>query len=165
MLREVIFLEIAGSALQAGQSLRPPHLYDAAPVLHHEQDLVFIYAFQHVAFDLDVAPHVGVGTKAEFVIFDALSLHPFDCLVPVALVPTRAEDNVNVRIVKDFAKPDHRRDRFVFRHSLEKRVPVFRVCADVVLAGGDVGERSVDIENDDFLLLLRHLLSSPIILQ
>jgi hypothetical protein len=148
-------LEIARSALQAGESLRPPHIDDAAAVFDNEEHLAFVDAAEHVALGFDIAPHIIVSAKTDLVVLDALALHPFDGLTTVPLVSAGAENDINPGVVKDIAEPYDGVCSFVVRHSFEKRIPVFWMRADVVFTRGDVGESAVDIENSDLIHILR----------
>src|SRR6185436_13882194 len=81
----------------------------------------------------------------------ALLCQPLDRLFTIFLLSARAKNNLNSRPIKDITQAHHRVDRFVLRHSLKKSLPILRLIPHMMNPLGNICERSVDVENDNFV--------------
>src|SRR5512138_497329 len=75
---------------------------------------------------------------------------PLDGRGAMALVATGAQDDLDPGIVQNIAEPYHGLDGSVLRHALEEGLPILGFFLQMMDALGDVGERAIDIEQDDF---------------
>jgi hypothetical protein len=56
-------LEFTRRTLQTDKTFRAPHFDDATAVLHNKQDLVPLYACQHLTFDDHIASHIAIAPQ------------------------------------------------------------------------------------------------------
>lgn len=80
-------LELTRRAFQADQTLRTPHLHDAASILRDKNDFAFVNPVEYFPFDDTIAAAIFLFPQQELVIFDALFLQSLYRFRPVLLIP------------------------------------------------------------------------------